>query len=122
MLFEFYFVLYLGFNGKEKRYKWSMQESEDITKDRETFVKDLKNVLDRILPNVQKDETLVIPQIFDAQTLVKLRCEEMSAGKIHCDIPLGKKEDYGIRECEQLISVIAEMKHIQGSVSISIIE
>ena len=99
-----------------------MQESEDITKDRETFVKDLKNVLDRILPNVQKDETLVIPQIFDAQTLVKLRCEEMSAGKIHYDIPQGKKEDYGIRKCEQLISVIAEMKHIQGSVSISIIE
>ena len=99
-----------------------MRESEDITKDRETFAKDVKNVLDRRLPNVQKDETLVILEIFDAQALVKLQCGEVPAGKIHCDIPEGKKEDYSIRECEQLISVIAEMKHILGSVSISIVE
>ena len=99
-----------------------MRESEDITKDRETFAKDVKNVLDRRLPNVQKDETLVILEIFDAQALVKLHCGEVPAGKIHYDIPEGKKEDYSIRECEQLISAIAEMKHILGSVSISIVE
>ena len=39
----------------------------------------------------------------------------MSAGKIHYDIPEGEIEDYGIRECEQLLSVTAKMKHIQGS-------
>ena len=49
-----------------------MRESEDITKDRETFAKDLKSALDRRLSNVQKDETVPILEIFDAQTLVKL--------------------------------------------------
>ena len=39
----------------------------------------------------------------------------MAAAKIHYDIPDGETEDYGIRECEQLLSVVAEMKHIQGS-------
>ena len=76
MLFEFYFVWYLGCSGKEKRYKWSIRKSEDIGKDRETFAKDLKNALDRRLSNVQKDETLAILEIFDAQTPVK-----SSAGK-----------------------------------------
>ena len=112
MLFVFYFVLY-----QRKRKK-----SEDITKDCETFAKGLNNALDRRLPNVQKDETLVILEIFDAQTLVNFQCGEESAGKIHYDIPEGKKEDYGIRKCKQLLTVIVEMKHIQGSVSISIIE
>ena len=51
-----------------------MRESEDITKDREVFAKDLKNALDQILSNVQKDETLAILKIVDAQTLVKLQC------------------------------------------------
>ena len=115
MLFEFYFLLYLGCNEKEKRYKWSIRESEDITKDREVFAKYLKNALDQRLSNFQKDETLAILKIFDAQTLVKLQCREVSAGKIHYDIPEGEIEDYGIRKCEQLLSVIAEMKHIQGS-------
>ena len=92
-----------------------MRESEDITNDRETFAKDLKNALDRRLSTVQKDETLAILEIFDAQTLVKLRCREVSAGKSNCDISEGEIEDYGIRECEQLLSVIAEMKYIQGS-------
>ena len=115
MLFEFYFILYLGCNGKEKRYKWSIRENEDITKDRETFAKDLKNALDRRLSNVQKDKTRTIFEIFDAQNLVKLQCGEVPAGKIHCDIPEGEIEDDGICACEQLLSVIAEMKHIQGS-------
>ena len=115
MLFEFYFILYLGCNGKEKRYKWSIRENEDITKDRETFAKDLKNALDRRLSNVQKDKTRTIFEIFDAQNLVKLQCGEVPAGKIHCDIPEGEIEDDGIYECEQLLSVTAEMKHIQGS-------
>ena len=39
----------------------------------------------------------------------------MSVGKIHYDIPEGEIEDYGIRVCKQLLSVIVEMKHIQGS-------
>ena len=50
-----------------------MWESEGITKDRQTFAKDVKNVLDRRLSNVQKDKTLAILEIFDAQTLVKLQ-------------------------------------------------
>ena len=62
---------------QRKRYKWSMRESEDITKDREVFAKDLKNALDQRLSNVQKDKTLAILEIFDAQTLVKLRCGEV---------------------------------------------
>ena len=99
-----------------------MWESEDITKDRETFAKDLKNALDPRLPNVQKDKTLVILEISDAQALVKLQCGEAAAEKIHYDIPEGKKEDYGILKSEQLLSVIVEMKHIQGSDSVSIIE
>ena len=76
LLFEFYFILYLGCNGKEKRYKRSILENEDITKDRETFEKNLKNALDRRLSNVQRDKTLTIFEIFDAQNLVK-----SSAGK-----------------------------------------
>ena len=39
----------------------------------------------------------------------------MSAGKIHYDIPEGEIEDYGIRECEHLLFVIAKMKNMQGS-------
>ena len=92
-----------------------MQESEDITNDREIVAKDLKNALDRRLSNVQKGETLDILEIFDAQTLVKLQCGEVSARKIHYSIPEGEIKDYGILEWEQLLSVIAEMKHIQGS-------
>ena len=92
-----------------------MRESEDITKDPETFAKDLKNVLDRRLSNVQKDKTLAILEIFDAQTLVNLLSGTVSAGEIHCNIPEGEIEDYGICECEQLLSVTAEMKHIPGS-------
>ena len=49
-----------------------MQESEDITKDHETFAKDLKNALDQKLSNVRRDETLAILEIFDVQTLIKL--------------------------------------------------
>ena len=108
MLFEFYFPLYLGFNEKEKRYKWSMRESEDITKDGEVFAKDLKNVLERRLSNVQKEKTLAILEIFDAQTLLKLQCGEVTAGKIHYYIQGGEIVDYDIRECEQLLSAIAE--------------
>ena len=104
MLFEFYFILYLGCNGKEKRCKWSMQENEDITKDRETFAKDLKNALDRRLSNVQKDKTLTILEIFGAQNLVKHQCGEVSAGKVHYDVLEGEIEDYGTRECKQLLS------------------
>ena len=89
-----------------------MRKNDDVTKDREAFAKDLKNSLERRLSNVQKDKKLVILEIFDAQTLVKLQCEEVSAGKIHYDISEGEIEDYGIREYEQLLSVIAEMKHI----------
>ena len=70
-----------------------MQESEDITKDCEAFWKDLKNALDWRLSNVQKDKTLAILGIFDAQTLVKLQCGEVSAGKIHYDIPDGEIKD-----------------------------
>ena len=69
-----------------------MWESEDITKDREIFAKDLKNALYRRLPNVQKDETLVILEIFDTQTLVKLQLGKVPAGKIHYDIPKGTKK------------------------------
>ena len=69
-----------------------MRESEDITKDREAFAKDLKNALDPRLSNVQNVETLVILEIFDAQTLVKLQCGEVSAEKIHFDIPEGEIE------------------------------
>ena len=65
-----------------------MRESEDITKDREAFAKDLKNVLDPRLSNIQN--TL---KIFDAQTLVKLQCGEVSAEKIHYDIPEGETEE-----------------------------
>ena len=72
-----------------------MRESEDITKDPETFAKDLKNVLDRRLSNVQKDKTLAILEIFDAQTLVNLLSGTVSAGKIHYNIPEGEIEDYG---------------------------
>ena len=68
-----------------------MQESEDITKHCETFAKDLKNALDRRLSTVQKDETLAILEIFDAQALVKLRCREVSAGKINYNIPEGNR-------------------------------
>ena len=92
-----------------------MRKSEGITKDCEVFAKDLKNALDQRLSNVQKDETLAILEIFDAQTLVKLQCGKVSAGKIHYDIPEREIEDYGICECDQLLSVIAEMKHVQGS-------
>ena len=92
-----------------------MRENEDITKDREIFAKDLKNALDRRLSNAQKDKTLTILEIFDAQNLVKLQCGDVSAGKIHYDIPEGEIEDYDIRECKQLLSVIAEMNHIEGS-------
>ena len=91
--------MYLGCNGKEKRCKWSMRGNKDITKDREAFVKDLKSALERRLLNIQKDETLAVLEIFDVQTLVILQCGEVLAGKIHCDIPEGKIEDYGIREC-----------------------
>ena len=94
---------------------WSMGESEDITKDREVFAKDLKNALDQRLSNVQRNKTLAIFEIFDAQALVKLQFGEVSAGKIRYDIPKGEIEDYDIRECEQLLPVLAKMKHIQGS-------
>ena len=83
-----------------------MREDEDITKDREAFAKDLKNALERRLSNVQKDETLAVLEFSDAQTLVKLQCGEVSAGKIHYNIPEGEIEDSGIHECEQLLSVI----------------
>ena len=92
-----------------------MRQNEDRTKDREAFAKGLKNALERRLSSVQKDKTLAILEIFDVQTLVKLQCRKVSAGKIYYDIPEGKIEDYGIRECEQFISVIADMKHIHGS-------
>ena len=67
-----------------------MWESEGITKDRETFAKDMKNVLDRRLSNVQKDKTLAILEIFHSQTLVKVQCGEVSPGKVHYDIPEGE--------------------------------
>ena len=67
-----------------------MWESEGITKDRETFGKDVKNVLDRRLSNVQKDKTLAILEIFHSQTLVKVQCGEVSSGKVHYDIPEGE--------------------------------
>ena len=50
-----------------------------------------------------------------SQTLVKLQCMEVSAGKIHYDIPEEKIEDCGIGKCEQLSSVIVEIKHIEES-------
>ena len=81
-----------------------MRENENITKDRETFAKDLKNALDRRLSNVQKNKTLTILEIFGAQNLVKLQCGEVSAGKIHYNILEGEIEDYGISECKQLLS------------------
>ena len=92
-----------------------MQESEDITKDHETFAKDLKNALDQKLSNVRRDETLAILEIFDVQTLIKLQYGEVSARKNHYDIPEREIEDYGICEWEQLLSVIAEIKNIEGS-------
>ena len=58
-----------------------MRESEDITKDREVFAKDLKNALDQRLSNVQKDKTLAILEIFDAQTLVKSGAEKCKLEK-----------------------------------------
>ena len=73
-----------------------MWESEDITKDHELFANDMKNALEQRLSNVQKDETLAILEICDAQTLVKLQCRELSAGKIHYNIPEGEIKDYGI--------------------------
>ena len=67
------------------------------------------------MSNVQKDEALAILKIFDGQVLVLIQCGQVSAGKIHYDIPDGETEDYSILKFEQLLSVIAEMKHIQGS-------
>ena len=58
-----------------------MQKSEGITKDCEVFAKDLKNALDQRLSNVQKDETLAILEIFDAQTLVKSSAEKCQLEK-----------------------------------------
>lgn len=69
------------------------------------------------------EKTLAILEIFHAQTLVTLQCGEVSAGKIHYHIQGGEIVDYDIRECKQLLSVIAErllsviaeMKYSQGS-------
>ena len=41
---------------------------------------------------------------------------EVSARKIHYDIPEREIEDYGICKCGQVLSDIPEMKHIQGSI------
>lgn len=103
-----------GKDSGDNHFTWQMRESEDVSKDRERFAKDLQGSLENRIMSVVNDDVVSHLEVFDASSLVSLQCGSAINDHVQFTLEEGVLEEYGVQECKQLLKIVSRMPHIQS--------
>ncbi len=103
-----------GKDSGDNRFTWQMRESEDVSKDRERFAKELQESLEKRIRSVVNDDVVSHLEVFDASSLVSLQCGFAIYDHVQFTLEEGVIEEYGMQECKQILKVVSRMPHVQS--------
>ena len=99
--------------GRDKLYKWSTRDTEDVSTDRIRFAKDILESINNRLDDVISQDHLKVLEVFDASRLVQIQCGKRTDDSVIRDVDDSSYEEYGVIECKKLMNVVSKMKHIK---------